>query len=217
VEHRFLSAWRRYDKALKQRNAALRNKIDRKAIEVWNVEMGSAAQEIDGYRQKYISELQQTLPKYAQKMSGTHEINIEYRRGWDSDQELQEVLNNTFPNDWNRGFTCTGPHRAELVFRMDGRQADNFVSRGQQKMLVFALLLSQVQLYRQHANEACIVLLDDLASELDFQHQEKVLECLDELAAQVLITAIERDAIPSLTARDISLFHVEHGRIEVVL
>ena len=217
VEPRFLPAWRRYERSLKQRNAALRSGLGWKAASAWDYAMAEAAEVVHQYRQDYIVSLQHLLPEFAQHIVGTTKVEVEYRSGWDNSLPLQDALHATRQRDLQRGFTCTGPHRAELVFKVDGKHADNYVSRGQQKMLVFALLLSQVQLFTNIMQQHCVILLDDLAAELDLCHQQRVLQSFQQLFAQVFITAIDRSVIPLDEYQQAKVFHVEHGCIQEVV
>lgn len=217
VEHQFLPAWRRYERALKQRNAALRSGQGWQMAAIWDSALAEAASVVHECRQRYIHQLGEALPEFAQHIGGTETIAVDYRPGWDTSKRLQEVLEASRNRDISRGFTCSGPHRAELVFKVDGKQAENYISRGQQKMLVFALLLSQVKLFSELKQQPCVVLLDDLAAELDSGHQQKVLQALRQLSAQVFITAIDSESISVGNGDSPMMFHVEHGQVEEVL
>lgn len=217
VEHGFLEAWRRYDKALRQRNAALKTGGSMAAASAWDGTLGESAEVIHALRLRHIDALNAVLPRYTRAIAGDHDVSVEYRAGWDTGQPLAEVLGKTRDRDRRRGFTCAGPHRAELVFRVDGHAAENYVSRGQQKMLVVSLLLAQVALFGRSTGRRCVLLLDDLAAELDEAHRSRLLGVLEPMDVQIFITTVSRDVLAVQSWSPVGMFHVEQGRIREVV
>ena len=144
VEHEYHNQWRVYEKALSQRNAALRRDQIGRTGGAWNAVLSDAAERVHSYREYYLEGLQAILPAYSHEISGTKRVDMEYYPGWDTAKDLGVVLEETLERDKMRGFTRSGPHRADLIFTVNGKPADKHISRGQQKMLVFAMLLSQV-------------------------------------------------------------------------
>ena len=100
---------------------------------------------------------------------------------------------------------------------IDGHLAAETLSRGQQKLLVCGLKLAQGQLMAEMGEKHCIYLVDDLPSELDVQHSERVCSLLDALDTQVFITCVKKREIaaawPRSSAKDLAMFHVEHGQV----
>ena len=215
VEHEFISAWRRFDKALKQRNAALRSNKPWDLINAWDGILSEAANTIHQCRSRYLEDLVKTVPEFSQNITGAETVQIDYRPGWDIEQPLDKSLLKSRDRDRSRGFTGVGPHRAELLFRVNGKQADNYVSRGQQKMLVVALLLAQVKLFVERKRQSCVVLLDDLVAELDKAHLQRILTSLEQLNAQSFITSVQTIEIPH--GIESKVFHVEHGQVQEVV
>ncbi len=217
VEHAFIQVWRRYDQALKQRNAALKAQSPNKAVMAWDKTLNEAADAIHTLRLKYVEALLEVFPGFTQAISGEHGFQLGYQAGWDTSQPLSTLLLENLAKDRQRGFTSVGPHRADLVFRMDERRAKPQVSRGQQKMLVMALSLAQAELFSQQTGRSCVILLDDLAAELDNVHRGKLLAILQKMALQVFITAVSKEALDISTWQDAKVFHVEHGQVKEVV
>jgi DNA replication and repair protein RecF len=88
---------------------------------------------------------------------------------------LQEGMN----EDARRGMTAAGPHRDDFVVTLDGKPAHDFASQGQVRSCVLALRLAEVVEMEVRTGEAPLVLLDDLASELDPGRKERVLTLLE--------------------------------------
>ncbi len=217
VEHEYHIQWRKYEKALSQRNAALRQNHYRWSDNAWNTVLGDVAKRVHSYRKHYLESLQAILSRYSCEISGTNKVDMAYYPGWDTDKELASVLEETLERDKKRGFTCSGPHRADLIFTIEGKPAAKHISRGQQKMLVFAMLLSQVALFRQRTQKNCVLLLDDLAAELDLKHRTRLLTLLQEMSVQLFITSVSRDSIILDGWPKHKMFHVEHGKIREVV
>jgi DNA replication and repair protein RecF len=217
VEPAFLEQWKRYEKALRQRNASIRARQNWKVVSSWDAVIGGAAQEIHAYRLQYIDQLNGVLPAYTGEIAETEKVAVEYQPGWDCGRELQYVLEENRERDQRRGFTCLGPHRAELTFKVDGMPAERHISRGQQKMLVFSLLLAQVDLFRQKTGRCCVLLLDDLSAELDQRHRDRLLVILRKMPVQIFVTCVQRESLRVENWDQHKLFHVEHGRITEVI
>lgn len=217
VEPSFFPEWQRYDRALRQRNAALKTGRFRQADQAWDPTLEQAAETIHRLRQAYVDQLSAVLPEFTRALSGDSVFGIEYQPGWDTGTPLAQVLAETLDRDRRRGFTCAGPHRAELVFTLDGRRAQHYVSRGQEKMLVIALILAQAELFSRRTGKACVILLDDLAAELDANHQQGLLDILRPMQVQLFITMVSAGGLTFDLWPDRKVFHVEHGAVREVL
>lgn len=213
VEQSFFPAWQRYDKALKQRNAMLKLRDSQGAERAWDPELSAAATKIHQLRKTYLSEYETVLPFFATGLAGTHDFRVDYEPGWNVERPLEDVLAESLPRDRQKGFTCSGPHRADLVFRLDGRRIQHYVSRGQEKMLVVALILAQVELFIKRTGRRCVILLDDFGAELDSTHQQRLLELLRPMQVQLFLTMVSKGNLKLDRWPDMKTFHVEHGGV----
>lgn len=213
VEPGFFATWQRYSRTLRQRNAALRAGAPTQQIQLWDPELSAATELLDSQRQRYLEKLIPVLGDYLGLLTDTPSIEWEYRPGWSRKQSYSEALNGSLEGDRRQGFTRVGPHRADLLPTLDSYPAQERVSRGQQKQIVVALMLAQAQVYRQQQGKACLFLIDDLASELDSAHRDRVLGQLYKLQAQVFLTAIDGAVIDTGIWPEHQQFHVEHGGI----
>lgn len=214
VERAFLSIWQDYVRALKQRNAALKQQAPLPQINLWNEILSRAGAEIDVYRQRYLQELMPVFLEIWQNLMGGNDIQVTYTRGWPKDKPLGECLNESSVRDAQLGYTYFGIHRADLSLSSNKIPAQDLLSRGQQKLLVYALRLSQGKLLQQQTGKTCIYLIDDLSTELDQDKRERAASVLAKLGAQVFVTGVfENDLKDMLSLEGSKLFHVEHGRI----
>jgi DNA replication and repair protein RecF len=215
VEQNFLNPWRRYQRALSQRNAALRSGMDSRILGSWTEDLVTAAAEIDSQRSGYTAMLRPVFMELANSLLG-FSVELEYLRGWSSDQTFEAVLASSEMRDRRLKTTTVGPHRADLTFKMDGTPARDRVSRGQQKMLAVALILAQVRLRAErHPVPRSCLLLDDPAAELDVDNLGKVLSVLAKLPTQLVITSLNQQGLYGMEIG--RMFHVEQGRVRQML
>ena len=215
VEHGFFAVWQRYTRALKQRNAALkRGNTDTR---VWEKEMSEAAVQLHRMRKTYIDALIPILQQSVQEMLEIDDISLDYRPGWDTERSLADVLAEELEQDRGQGFTRYGPQRADLVFKRGKVLAKERLSRGQQKLLVSALVLGQARLLAQKQSRRSTVLIDDITAELDATHCARLMTALADTGAQLVITAIDAASIPVAENIDSRMFHVEHGLLKTVV
>jgi len=211
VEHQFLSTWQDYHKILRQRNAALRQEQPDELITVWNKDLIRYSEQITSMRQQYLARLNNYYHTTANTLLG-FVPDITYYSGWSKEIDFETALNNNFDNDKERHYTRTGPHRADIRFSYQGTPVQHCFSRGQQKMLVTILLLSQALLLREQ-QQHCIILVDDLAAELDDEHRQLFMKLLNETNAQCFITLTDPDLLDVKNQNNIKMFHVKHGQI----
>lgn len=206
----FLGAWRAYQRALKQRNAALRQGAPQAELANWDRELIVAAQQITTLRGDYTDSLQRHARITAQALLQAP-VTLDYARGWPAEISLQEALAASASRDRETGRTNVGPHRADLKIRVDRRAARGRVSRGQQKLLAAALVLAQLELLREATGRRGVLLLDDPAAELDTHSLKRLLERTAEMGVQRLITGLDDGGLNP--GRDAKRFSVKAGRV----
>lgn len=214
VEHDFFGVWQRFKRALSQRNAALKSKQDNTYCSLWDKELFDMATYIDNLRNKYLDNLQPYLSDLMLKFFKDQEIELRYKRGWAGEVSFDQLLKEELFKDRIKGFTQFGPHRAELVIKVDGQSAQTGISRGQQKTLVALLRLAQAQQFTESTGRNCVLLYDDLAAELDSMHKEKILNVLLNMDVQLVLTAIESEQINLSAWSTKKMFHVERGQLK---
>ena len=216
VEHDFFKAWQRYRTALAQRNAALKSRQNDSFCRLWDKELTQSAEIIDSLRISYLNGLLPVLQKEAVKFFPNEEIVVEYKRGWSNDESLEELLLSNISKDKQKGFTYYGPHRADLVIKVDGYSAQHGISRGQQKLLVALLRISQAIHYSSSSNLHCVLLYDDLPAELDSSRKELVLSVLAQMKVQLFLSSIEKNQLDISPWSEQRVFHVEQGCLKTI-
>ncbi|HJS22532.1 MAG TPA: DNA replication/repair protein RecF [Steroidobacteraceae bacterium] len=215
VEHGYLQAWHRFHRALRQRNAALRQQVPDTLLDAWDQEFFTSGTEVSEYRDRYFARIRQDLQSMARALLDM-DVTVEYARGWPAGIALNAVLVERRALDLSRRTTTVGPHRADLDLRVNGKRARDTVSRGQQKLLAAALLLAQLAFHRREQGLKPVLLLDDPAAELDADRLGRLLRVVAELEPQLVVTALQKTSFEGLGTPRI-WFHVEQGRLTRML
>jgi len=211
VEPSFVDHWRRYQRALRQRNAALKLGQAAALIRAWDQELVESAETVTGYRARYLAGLRPHVSALGEQMVGAP-IDLALHRGWNAELGFAEALAAAWPRDLERGVTSVGPHRADLAIRFGAELARDRISRGQQKLTAAAMLLGQLRHDAEQGSQVAALLVDDPAAELDAAHLERFLELVLALPAQLFITSLDPDN-PSIRALPAGhRFHVERGK-----
>ena len=210
VEQHYLDVLKTYHRGLKQRNSLLRRRAPAQQITAFEHQLSETASRIDQWRHECVARVNDFL-RDSPLCRGVGELTLEYRRGWPEESNLLESLEKNRHKDYESGNTSLGPHRAELRIRIDGNAAKSIVSRGQGKLIISAIISAQAHYLGQFAAEKPILLIDDLASELDRDARQRAVESLLATKAQCFFTAIESTDLPPELIGASRLFHVEHG------
>jgi DNA replication and repair protein RecF len=219
VEQDFLPVWRRYARALKQRNTLLKNKPAIELLSAWDRELVEAGEPVTRMRSLYLQRMEPVLAEYAAMyLPELGWLRLEFLPGWRRDeQSLAEALAQSRERDLLLGHSTAGPHRADWRIDFEHLPGRNALSRGQEKLLALCCVLAQARAYAAARGEWPIIALDDLASELDRAHQRRVLMDLITCGAQILLTGTEPP--PGLADMDLrpAMFHVERGGVRTLV
>lgn len=219
VEQDFYRDWKGFERSLRQRNALLRAGGDQSELAHWTKALVSYGSAIDRYRREYVSAFKAVANTYVQSLADGMSLEISYQSGWPRDTGFAEALEGTMERDRGLGYTSVGPHRGDLAIRTEGHPAAAILSRGQQKLVVCALRLAQIRFLEDRIQRKPLVLVDDLAAELDAEHRARLMALLAGTGCQVFVTGTDAGQIPvdAWTEHPIRLFHVEHGTVSEML
>lgn len=248
----FHPQWVAYQRLLKQRNALLKQTNSLTSVQLaelksWDQGIANNAALIHHYREQvflawqpyFEQSMTQLLPAYAEQ------ISLSYNAGYDTTIPLDKQLQERLSQDLQLGYTRIGSHRADIHvhWRSESHndddiankraslkeQAANVLSRGEKKLLITALRLSQLplllnsksteSLYEQstiaESNITPVVLLDDITAELDDRAIKILLATLAQLPCQVFMTSLTADVLPIVQKywSNYNTFHMKQGEI----
>jgi len=208
VEPNFAVHWSRYNRALKQRNAAL--KSGAAVIDAWDKELVTNGVAITQARQRSLERL---LPRLKQTFErfGALDVSAGFSSGWSAECSFEEALRSHRDRDRQRGTTTAGPHRADVTLRRAHRAARETLSRGQQKLTAVAMIITPLQLLQDEQGMRAVLLLDDPAAELDDRNLQRLFAELSSLRCQMIATSLTPET--ALFQAPKATFHVEQGRV----
>ena len=217
VEPEFLPVWRRYARALKQRNALLKRAPPAHALDPWDRELAETGDTLTALRRVYLDRLDPVLAATAGEfLPEPGAASLRFLPGWRHEElSLADALLVARDRDLAAGYTSVGPHRADWRVEYAGLPGREALSRGQEKLTALACVLAQARTFAADRGEWPVVCLDDLASELDATHQAQALAAVLDSGAQVLLTGTEPPSALGGTVQPERWFHVEHGRLDV--
>lgn len=219
VEPEFYFAWQYYSRALKQRNSLLktRRNLTLADLEPWNKMLSDYGEILHSQRVSIVEQWNRFFQEDVQQLLPGLDLELEYHAGFHTEQGLLNDLLQQHQRDQERRYTEYGPHRADLRLKTPYGNADDVLSRGQKKLLIMALKLSQIAMLHA-SNKETVVLLDDLTAELDLAAQQRLIERLSQLGSQVFMTTLDHTSVlKHLHDLSISfqLFQVVQGQVSL--
>jgi DNA replication and repair protein RecF len=208
VEPNFVLHWQGYSRALRQRNAALKSDAD---PTIWDGEVVRLGEMLTVSRTRLVESLQPYWLSALRDLDSVPAV-LTFFSGWNRDQTLGESLATHLARDRDLGSTSYGPHRFDVMLKLEGRPVREVVSRGQQKLLGSAMALTMCRYISEATGDTPALLLDDPAAELDRSHTESMLAAVLGLGGQLIVTSLEAEETP-LGAPD-RVFHVEQGGVK---
>ncbi|WP_242392653.1 DNA replication/repair protein RecF [Anaeromyxobacter oryzisoli] len=218
---------REYVRALRARNAALRAGMG-EVEESFRGPLVRAGARLLVRRMALVAELAPRVQAAFAEISGpgAPEVRFAYRPAHglrlDGDEAalaaaLSELLAARLERDREKGFTTAGPHADELTLALDGKGAKLFGSQGQQRALVLALKIAEIENLRAALGRPPLLLLDDVSSELDPAKNRYLLAYLGGLSAQAFLTTTDRRLLDPAAGPDTAFYKVENGVVSALV
>ncbi len=208
----FLHEYHDYYRTLKQRNALLRSSTTT-ALDIWSEQLLGSGIRLMRQRNRYVRHLLPLLQEHYRRIAGSGEpVGLTYCPDVD-EADFLEQLEQCRESDLRHGATGRGPHRDDLEFLIDGRPLKTFGSQGQQRSFVLALKLAELDHLQQTLGEPPLMLLDDIASELDRERIHNLLGFLRQREVQVLITTTTTVGIDPGMLQTSSLYRMDAGTL----
>jgi DNA replication and repair protein RecF len=205
-----------YQKVLASRNAYLKQiinyaDIDEVYLEVIDEQLAKLGKQVVDLRIQFLARLEETLQKIYQNIAHKDEkIEVSYLTDIKDDYAAQLKANRR--QDFIKGSTQIGPHRDDLIFKINGKDVKNFGSQGQQRTVILSLKIAEIQLFFEETNEYPLLLLDDVLSELDQQRQEHIFNAIKD-DVQTFITTTDLGILKDKLNKKYEVFEIQEGKI----
>ncbi|MBD2435465.1 DNA replication/repair protein RecF [Nostoc sp. FACHB-110] len=216
-----------YNQVLRQRNAFLKKHQDsgistqQSELVLWNAQLATTGTRVIRRRDRAIQRLAPLAAAWHSSISGSTEIlEIKYSPNIISGQNQPEEIQQAFLSkiqhrafaELYRGTTLVGPHRDEVELTINQTPARQYGSQGQQRTLVLALKLAELQLIEEVVKESPLLLLDDVLAELDPSRQNQLLDTIQD-RFQTLITTTHLNSFDSQWLNSSQILYVKSGEI----
>ena len=221
IEPAYLDRVQEYDRILRQRNQLLKQQANESELAPWTEALIHAGSRIRYDRKKYLERfLPQLCQVYREITGGTESAGLNYSIEQNSLEELTAHLADTFvrlaAREKKLGLTMAGPHRDDLDFLVNERSLRSFGSQGQQRSFLLAFKAAQVMDLEEQHQEPPVLLLDDLASELDSRRQEGFFNFLLNRRGQVFLTSAQQSLLADRVRQTASFYKVEQGLVSAI-
>ena len=223
-----------YNKVLRQRNALLktiRKSLDEgevnsrestwEQLALWDSQLAANGSRVMRRRARVMARLAPIAQQWHRKISKeTEQLNIEYAPNvnWSEDnpQVVQQAILDRIKlrkvAEENLGTTVVGPHRDEVEFTINETPARSYGSSGQQRTLVLALKLAELELIETVVGEPPLLLLDDVLAELDLDRQNQLLSAIAD-RFQTLITTTHLSSFDQQWVKSSQILTIDNGTI----
>lgn len=207
-------------KVIESKNAMLKSQVPNTTmLEILNQKLAESASQIVVYRTEYIKKLQNVSREIQLDISGgSEELKIHYSScagdcdGMNAD-EIKEILTKRLADGLKREIenreASIGPHRDDISYLINGKDARIFGSQGQKKTTALVQKLAEAELISQESGEYPVLLLDDIMSEMDNSRQDYILEKLNNM--QILITCTDSSRFQKM--KNALFLEVENGTV----
>ncbi|MFF2483604.1 DNA replication/repair protein RecF [Paenibacillus sp. NPDC058071] len=226
VQPGYLHTLQQFTKVLTQRNNYLKTAspggMQQAMLDVWNAQLAEYSVKIMKKRKQFIHKLQRFAEQiHSGITAGGERLEIEYRPSFGGgDSEDETVLFEQFmiklsqvkDQEIRRGMTLVGPHRDDLAFFINGKEASVYGSQGQQRTTALSLKLAEIELINEEIGEYPLLLLDDVLSELDQHRQTQLIETFQS-KVQTFITTTGLESVNINKLQDAGIYEVREGQV----
>lgn len=193
-----------YQKSIAQKNALLKKALEEgmprknllEQLEIWNEQIINSGTEVTSSRLNFTCEIKPIASLFLANISKhTEDLNLIYKSTIFEEQDRENIkktfkisLKEALEEELTRGQSIVGPHRDDLIFLINNKDAKSFASQGQQRSIVLALKLAELKIIEERKGEIPVLLLDDVFAELDESRQDFLLHNLPENIQTFLTT-----------------------------
>lgn len=217
VKPESINYFSKYDRALRQRNAAIKSKSSESLIKAWDVDLIESGSMILELRTNLLDKIQHSVRDLSVDGFGSLEFMFNNDIGCGRYDCLVEAIEKGFDQDLRYGFTRYGPHRFDFSVSASGRDVKDNFSRGQTKLLVFYLILAQSAQIKEFSGNNPWLLFDDFTSDFSIDLLGIALDKLSLFGNQTFITSAANAAQKQVEKNSCRLFHVEHGNVKKMI
>jgi len=188
----------RYNRILKMRNQILKSPDSMESkteqLKLFTPQLIDTAEKIIEKRLKFIEKLKNIAKNIHKTITLTENLEIMYsyqpKENISIKEDLKNQFNNSLEKELELGYTTVGPHRDDIIFKINELDCKHYASQGQQRTVALVVKLSLMEVIKEEIGEYPILLLDDVLSELDNERQERLLNLTTKYQTFITCTSI---------------------------
>ena len=216
----------KYGKIRIQKNNLLKEylktgKLNDTLLDVYNEQLVIAGSNIIFLRKKFLKEIERIAREKHRIISEHEELKIQYDCSFLGEEFELDDIAASFKNsllehkieEMRRGQACVGPHRDDIIFYINGNESTKFASQGQQRTIVLALKLSELDIITAKTGDEPVLLLDDVLAELDDIRQNYLLKSIN-ANTQTIITSVDTILFEDEFLKDVKIYKIEGGCVK---
>jgi DNA replication and repair protein RecF len=220
-----------YNQVLKQRNALIKRAygeevggsptVDSTEFALWDAQLAALGTRVIRRRARALDRLAPIAHRWHQAISGQREdLQLLYQPNVPMAADDPQVIQASFLEkiqqraiaERHQRTTLVGPHRDDIEFAINDTPSRQYGSQGQQRTLVLALKLAELNLIDEVIGEPPLLLLDDVLAELDLNRQNQLLEAIQD-RFQTIITTTHLGVFDSQWVTASQILTVNLGRL----
>jgi DNA replication and repair protein RecF len=180
---------RAYERALRSRNALLKSAHPRpREIAAYDPPLIEHGTKLAVMRSRLVERLAPLAAEAHHQISGSAEESLRLRFAPGNGEDFPSDLANSHSKELRLRQTIVGPHRDDIEVVVEGKNAQQYASEGQQRTVALALKIAQARMFQLEEGAPPLLLLDDIFGELDPVRRNALLAHLP-ADAQKLVTA----------------------------
>jgi len=192
----------RYNQILKQRNCIFKTNKSKETkineLNIWTPQLIEYAEKIINKRINFLNKINLIANKIHKEIKENENLTISYSFLTSiNDNNVKDYLNNLFKNNLEKELemqhTLFGPHRDDIIFKINDKDCKYFSSQGQQRTVALSLKLALMEIVFEYNKEYPVLLLDDVLSELDDKRQLKLLEITSKYQTLITTTSLPKN------------------------
>lgn len=228
----FIERLTKYNKIKTQKNNYLKTlkgnlNVDTSLLDIWNEQLAITGSNITFIRINFLHELQKAAKEKHKEISAEETLTLKYNSTILGDVNLEtrypntteyiaklfkEKLEEKKQEEIIRAQSIVGPHRDDITYFINNIEAKKFASQGQQRTIVLALKLAELNLIKEKIQTNAILLLDDVLAELDDLRQNFLLNAIGE-ETQTIITSVDTLHFKEEYLKDVEIFEIKDNQI----
>lgn len=185
-----------YERTVRQRNALLKESAPNQALlSSLTDRLVDTGSSFGALRKRLFERMLSKMVEVFPVLSEKETLQGKYVESWERTGVLgtgregfAEGLVSLRHEETRRGITLVGPHRDDVVFSIDGRDAKVFGSQGQQRTVALAWKLAEVGVMTDVGAQPPLLLLDDVMSELDEKRRHALARFCGDRAQTIVTT-----------------------------